>query len=520
MSILLVTGRLAEPVVKKYAAESQLKIEVVALPFAVAALMTSRYIARQLRHMGLRGFEMVLVPGLVKGDLSTISEAVKIPTFKGPRHAADLPSVLSLLRDIELSTEIPACDLIREELNRRALESLKEVEANREELLKKPGNIKIGGLAVGRDFPARILAEIVDAPKLTDEEIGRRAVYYAESGADIIDVGMIAGLSQPKDASRAVGVVKETVDLPISIDSMNPEEIRAAVSAGADLILSLDAGNIREVAKFASHIPVVVIPTDFRRNLFPKEAEEKIRLLEKNIESAERHGFTTVIADPILDPLINPGAVESILAAYRFRRLHPDGVLLLGVGNVTELLDADSPGVNAFLTGVAAELEVSLLLTTEVSDKARGSVAELSRLSDMMFLAKKRKSIPKELGLDLLILKEKKMKEERFDKKMAEGVRVLDEEETAGYAVDPEGCFKILLDRDEGAILLLHYSRSNLDRPDLIIRGKSAVGVYKTAVRKGLLSTLEHAVYLGAEVEKAEVALKLGRSYIQDSPLF
>ncbi|MEE9586310.1 MAG: DUF6513 domain-containing protein, partial [Nitrososphaerales archaeon] len=267
MNILLVTGQLAEPIVKRYVQESQLNPKVVALPFAVAALMTSRYISRQLKSRGVKGFDLVLVPGLVKGDVSGVSEAVGAPTFKGPRHAADLPSVLSLLSEISLSSETPACDIIREELNRRALEALKEVETNKADLLKKPGNIQVGGLAVGRDFPARIVAEIVDAPKLTNEEIRRKATYYAESGADIIDVGMVAGGSQPKDASRAVAVVKKAVDIPVSIDSMNPVEIEAAVSAGVDLIISLDAGNIREVSKFASDIPAVVIPTDFRRKI-------------------------------------------------------------------------------------------------------------------------------------------------------------------------------------------------------------------------------------------------------------
>lgn len=520
MNILLVTGQLAEPIVKRYVQESQLNPKVVALPFAVAALMTSRYISRQLKSRGVKGFDLVLVPGLVKGDVSGISEAVGAPTFKGPRHAADLPSMLSLLSEISLSSETPACDIIREELNRRALDALKEVETNKADLLKKPGNIQVGGLAVGRDFPARIVAEIVDVPKLTNEEIRRKATYYAESGADIIDVGMVAGGSQPKDASRAVAVVKKAVDIPVSIDSMNPVEIEAAVSAGADLIISLDAGNIREVSKFASDIPAVVIPTDFRRKIFPRKADDRIKLLEKNIEMARKHGFTTLIADPILDPLITPGTVESIVATYRFRQLHPDTLLFLGVGNVTELLDADSPGVNALLTGVAAELEVSFLLTTEVSDKVRGSVEELSRVSDMMFLAKKRESIPKELGLNLLILKEEKLKEEQFSKNMMEGVQSLDAEQSDEYSADPKGCFKILLDRDKGEIVLLHYHRTNLDKPNLIIRGKKAADVYKTAVKKGLLSTVEHAAYLGAEVEKAEVALKLGRSYIQDTPLF
>ena len=31
--------------------------------------------------------------------------------------------------------------------------------------------------------------------------------------------------------------------------------------------------------------------------------------------------------------------------------------------------------------------------------------------------------------------------------------------------------------------------------------------------------TQEHAAYLGKELEKAEIALKLGKQYVQDDPL-
>ena len=34
------------------------------------------------------------------------------------------------------------------------------------------------------------------------------------------------------------------------------------------------------------------------------------------------------------------------------------------------------------------------------------------------------------------------------------------------------------------------------------------------------MGSLEHAVYLGRELEKAEVCLKLGKSYVQDVDVF
>lgn len=520
MKILLITSLLAEPIVKRYAKKSPMNPTVIALPFAVAALMTTRYIEGKLKEMNLKKFDIIFLPGLIRGDVSDIAKNIEKPVFKGPRHAADIPSVLEAIKKINFSTDIPADEIIREELIEKALKILKDTEKNKNELLKKKGNILIGNLAIGKDFPARIVAEIVNTPKMTDEEIRLKAEYYADSGANIIDIGMIAGMNMPKDAARAITVVKEAMDLPVSIDSMNPTEIEAAVSAGADLIVSLDANNIKEISKFGTHLPVVVLPTDFHKGLFPRQADERVILLEKNITKAKEYGFTKIIADPILDPIISPGTTESIAATRIFRQNDKHTPIFWGIGNVTELMDADSPGVNAMLAGLAAELEVSFLLTTEVSDKVRGSVSELNRASEMMFLAKKRESIPKELGIDLLILKEEKLNIDQIDKEMIEKTEIIDIINDEEYHPDQKGCFKILIDRKNRDILLLYYNRSNMVNPELIIKGKNAKDLYRTASKKGIISTLEHASYLGSELEKANIALRIGRSYIQDNPLF
>jgi dihydropteroate synthase len=50
--------------------------------------------------------------------------------------------------------------------------------------------------------------------------------------------------------------------------------------------------------------------------------------------------------------------------------------------------------------------------------------------------------------------------------------------------------------------------------------GDEATEVYQTIVREKMVGKLEHAAYLGRELEKAEIALRLGRSYVQDEDLF
>ena len=128
--------------------------------------------------------------------------------------------------------------------------------------------------------------------------------------------------------------------------------------------------------------------------------------LEENVEAAKSFGIL-VIADPVLSPPLQ-GLAASIKGYIDFRRSNPNLPLFFGVGNVTELLDADSQGSNALLAALGSELEASILFTPEYSPKARGSVGELRTASEMMMLARHRHSPPKDLGIDLLVLKEKR----------------------------------------------------------------------------------------------------------------
>lgn len=521
MRVLLITGFLAREMVERYARMSNVEAEVLALEVPVAAFLTPERIAREVERLDLRGYDMILVPGLVRGDVSIVEKFAKIPTFKGPRYAADLPSILNFLGKVKLSKTLPACELLKGELQHKALEKIRSADKNRNALLTKTGNMLIGNLAVGRDFPMRVMAEIVDASQLSNEEIKATAQRYLRLGAEIISVGMSVGESKPKDARRAVEAVKSVVNVPVAIDTLDPNEAREAISAGADILLSVEGSNVGCVAPFASKAAVVVIPADYHRGLFPKRADERVSLLEENIMKAKELGIKRVLGDLILDPVVAPGIMESLMAFYKFAKKNQDIPLLFGVGNVSELMDADSPGINALLAGIASEIGVSILLTTEKSDKTKGSIRELSTASKMMFLAKKRGSVPKDLGLDLLILKNKRMREEPFREGMDGEAQIIRAyEKVKFYRLDQKGCFKIMLDRDREDIVVLHFSTLKKDKPTTIIKGKTAEGICVKIIEMGLMTRLDHAAYLGSELAKAEIALKTGKEYIQDNPLF
>ncbi len=517
MKILILTGKLASKLVQNAASASKQEVETFIIDIPIAAFLTPKRIIQELNKLDqeyLRSFEVIITPGLIRKDVNTVKEKIGIPTYKGPKDAADLPVVLEMIEKLKLSSQIPADKLIEDELRKRALEFIENFEKDQKnvnKLLKKPENILVGNLPVGEDFPMRVLAEIANAPLLTEEDLLKRARYYLKNGANMIDIGMIAGESLENKIPSMVKLLKDNLDdIPVSIDTLNPAEINAAIKSGVDLVLSLDHGNLNETLPLIKEykIPAVILPTDFSRNCTPNTVEDRVKSLE-NLKMKCKG--IDVIADLIFDPINSKSIVDSIIACHDFKTRNKTP-LFLGVGNVTELLDTDSVGVNALLSGIAMELGASVLFTVEESGKTLGSVHELAISSKMMFLAKNRGSIPKDLGINLIILKDKRKGEpiiEEIEVPKIEG------KEDYSFTQDPLGSFKIMV---EGSIInAVHYKNM---KPDICIQAKTSKALYDMIIKQGLISRLEHATYLGAELQKAEIAAKLGKNYTQDFPLF
>lgn len=107
-------------------------------------------------------------------------------------------------------------------------------------------------------------------------------------------------------------------------------------------------------------------------------------------------------------------------------------------------------------------------------------------------------------------------------------------------ALDPAGYFLIKLDRAAGELIAEHYTNGIDERglatdpdsgeviscrgagprePQAVYRGRSAkeLGVVLTeGAAPHPLSCLDHALYLGRELQKAEAALEAGTEYVQD----
>jgi dihydropteroate synthase-like protein len=471
MKVLAVTGKLAEKDVRKYAESA----DIYVVDIDVAAFITPHF----LEKLDLQKYDLVLVPGLTRGqDWEGLERKKGSKIRLGPIHAYDLKFLMPVIDKVELSHEIPACRLISKI---KAEESFKLVDE-----LEEHYSFKIKNTGVGGSSRMKVVAEIVDATKLTEEKLIEKIKYYEESGADIIDLGLPLVVN-PDEVMSVVEIAQGSTDLPVSVDTFNVEAIKAAVEAGVDMVMSISETNM-EALKYIDDRAVVVVERDLNK---------LVKLLGIVREHTDR-----VIADPVLDPPYN--VFKSISRYAEFRELDEETPLLFGIGNITELVDADSIGINALLAVIGEEIGVNLLFTTEASSKSIGSVKELYYSSYMAKAAKIRNTTPKDLGISLLVLKDK-VKLETCG--VPEGA--IEAEENAGFIRDPMGDFRIWV---KGNRIVCGHEKID-------VVGKSAKEIYDTVIKKGLISRLDHAAYLGKELEKAEIAVLLRKNYTQDQEL-
>jgi dihydropteroate synthase-like protein len=467
MRILLPTGTATEEMVKCAAADYDADVVVTG---EIASFLTPHMLHKLIRRSR---YDMVIVSGMCTASFEQVERETGVPVFRGPRHAADLALILPVLDSITLSRTIPADDFLRKEKAKDAFKRTREQERKAEfDFLIR--NTKIGGSS-----RIKILAEVMDAHKC--ENIRNVVEHHISSGADIVDLGFGFDAT-PDDVSR-VFCELDDIDHPLAVDSQNPDLIRPAL-VRADIVLSLHETNVAEAGPWVADAgaAAVIIPGN--------------STLEKNLAMAKRAGIECLIADPLLQP-VGSGLISSL---KKFRDVgHP---LFFGAGNVTELIDADSIGVNALLAGMAYEAGVSIIFTSEHSDKTCGSIREMRRATEMMSLCTDR-PYPKDLGIDLLVLKEKRRRREpplQYDtivpaKKMPEEIDY-----------DPKGNFRIGIEGDQ-IVAVIHGKA---------VRGRHWQDIFSTIISNNDVSLLDHAAYLGKELYKAELAIRYGRSFEQD----
>jgi len=131
--------------------------------------------------------------------------------------------------------------------------------------------------------------------------------------------------------------------------------------------------------------------------------------IEPTVENLRAAGARFRV-DPVLEP-ISFGFAASLGRYLEARRKWPDAELMMGIGNVTELTEVDSSGINMLLAGFCQELGVRSVLTTQVINWCRSAVREFDLARRLARHAAVNRVLPKHLDSRLVMLRDPKQRE-------------------------------------------------------------------------------------------------------------
>ena len=471
-----------------------------------------------LESVPVSNYDLILLPGFIQWDTSSLEKKISVEIRKGPEFASDLQMILKNLSNnkIKLSNKIPANRLF-EDSGKNAYHQI--VKEQYEIAINNIGsdtffiNEERSNILVGRNLPPPIIAEIVNCTTKSNKSIIKKAQHYISSGADIIDIGCVANNPNPTRITEIIKLIRTNFNTLISIDSMEKSELLAAVESGIDLILSLDSGNYKDFINISKEIPIVILPTNIKKGYFPKDPKTRVENLLNLTEKLQDYGFKKLIADPLLETPIVPGICNSLEAYFLYSKLSAIKKLPLffGISNVVELMDIDSVGINGLLASIAVELDVGVIFTVEHSVKLMRGVTELKEGIKLNYLSKQKKTPPINQGIQIF---RAKGKTNQLKYKISESDGINIDQINQDYIPDERGYFKIYLNHYVNKINVLHFSNDHILLNTLI--GTSAEAISKKMIELKLTTNLNHINYIGRELAKAQFCLFSGKPYIQD----
>ena len=440
-SIHFVTGKLAEQALREIVASIASKIgfeyTIEVLPITVAALMTPRWLLKHMRSP--EPSTHVILPGYLQTGIDEIRSAVIKPIECGPKDVRDLPIMF--------------------------------------------GRKRFKGDDYGQ-FSIEIIAEINYASRLSIESLVKQARLLAADGADRIDLGCEPGIPWTNVADS----VKALRDhgFTLSIDTFDPLEAAAAIAEGATLMLSVNKTNRHAAIDWGCEVVVV-----------PDQTEDFEPSMHETIEFLDKHGVPFRL-DPILEP-IGCGFSASLGRYLTTRAMFPEVPILMGIGNLTELTDCDSAGLNIMLLGFCEEQQIGSVLTTQVIPWAQSSVKECDLARRLVNYAVRHKVPPKHLEERLVMLRDPS---------------------PAGYSSETiENVASNI--KDNNYRIMIDNSQIHLISAGIHLRGTDPFAMLEELMQMPESRNVDesHAFYLGFELAKALTALTLGKRYEQDESL-
>ncbi|MCP8304043.1 MAG: dihydropteroate synthase [archaeon] len=202
---------------------------------------------------------------------------------------------------------------------------------------------ELAGVKIGDGHPVRVMGVINVSPesfykgsiRASPDEIADLAKEIEDEGADMIDIGAMSTAPYLKTEisveeeirrlSMAIKIVKETVSLPISVDTTRSRSAEEAVKAGAEIIndvygLKGDDRMARVVAEYGVGL-IIAAHTTHQSEVDP--IKRVTNMLDESLDLAREAGIPDdkIVIDPAIGFIRNTGWPWHVWDCYMIKNL-------------------------------------------------------------------------------------------------------------------------------------------------------------------------------------------------------
>lgn len=203
-----------------------------------------------------------------------------------------------------------------------------------------------------------------------------RGIEQQDAGADILDVNVgLPGIDEPAMMARTVKALQAVVDLPLQIDSSNPEAIETGLRAvnGRAIVNSVSgkAESLEAILPLCKKYGAKVVGLCLDENGIPETWQQRAAIAERILDAALKIGMPK--EDVLIDCLTLTVSVQQdqaveTLKAVRYVREHLGLHTVLGVSNISFGLPARENITVSFLTqALHAGLDLPIVNPNQVA---------------------------------------------------------------------------------------------------------------------------------------------------------
>ncbi len=203
-----------------------------------------------------------------------------------------------------------------------------------------------------------------------------------DCGADMLDINSAMSLEKETDDMEwLVNLVQQAVNIPLCIDSPNPETIKRALSVhkGKALVNSVtgDKKRIEEIAPLVGQYHAAVVALTMDEKGMPDTAVERLDIAKRILETLFEYKIKP--EDVYFDPLVRPISAEAkqakeFLCALRLIKKELKGVkTICGLSNVSFGLPKRSL-LNATFLAMALNCGLDAVIIDPVDKIVRASL--------------------------------------------------------------------------------------------------------------------------------------------------